>query len=142
MTLVSGMIIPAPAHVNKSADIIVVGLYTPDVNDNSCNPAKGTYYMMTKREALYCDWTGGSKWCNPNPVPKRGERTDANAYVTAWDGKLDTLAPPRDYSLFTHVSEFVRREEYIASFLRARGHPYTQVVLVPNLLRYCNLLST
>jgi hypothetical protein len=91
---VSGRIIPEQAHVGRKADIIVLGLYSDQPNEE-CNPQKGNWYVNTKAENLYCAWISDDeatkKWCNDhNPTVRSNTVTD---YWQKWSGNLKQLLP-------------------------------------------------
>jgi len=90
--IVQGTIKPDTQHIGKRADIVVMGLYTPDPADNSCDPQNGDYYMNAGGENTYCTWIKdgeeSGKWCNPNAT-----RKNTKAYQGRWNGSLKNLAP-------------------------------------------------
>jgi hypothetical protein len=110
---VSGAIKPAPEHVGQSADIFVVGYYVKEdflavdgPSAENCDPAlvdsvaKGGYYMMNKRDDLYCSWIvegdeADKNWCisrddeSARKARKRPETADD--YFSLWDGNLQSL---------------------------------------------------
>ncbi|NOT83179.1 MAG: DUF1566 domain-containing protein [Methylococcaceae bacterium] len=94
---VSGTITPDAKHIGQQADIIVVGasetikdpqaIITPD----DCDLQKGewTWYMNTKRNNLYCNWSalpGQERYCH---TPKSAT---AQAYWQLWKGNPYELA--------------------------------------------------
>jgi len=87
---ISGHIVPEKAHVGHKADIIIVGLYSTQPNDE-CDPQKGDWYVNTKAENLYCTWIPDdeARWCNDyNPTVRSSTTTD---YWQRWDGNLKQL---------------------------------------------------
>jgi len=90
---VGGIIIPEQTHVGQQADILVVGLYTPDSNNSNCEPQKGSYYMNTGSENNYCSWIvegmNAGEYCNPNATVRR---QTVDSYWQRWSGNLTELA--------------------------------------------------
>jgi len=100
---IKGEITPDSSHSGKSAEIIVVGLHTSDINDTSCDLAIGkhTYYMMvdaTPTSEIYCEWKEGGECKDDNNLPRVKSKNSADSYYTEWtrwDTTLANLKPSR-----------------------------------------------
>ncbi|EDN70345.1 Ig-like, group 2 [Beggiatoa sp. PS] len=90
---VGGIIVPEQTHVEQQADILVVGLHTPDSNNSNCDPQEGSYYMNTGSENNYCSWIvqgiNAGEYCNPNAT----RRQTVDSYWQSWSGNLTELVP-------------------------------------------------
>jgi len=100
---IKGEITPDSSHSGKSAEIIVVGLHTSDINDTSCDLVIGkhTYYMMvdaTPTSEIYCEWKEGGECKDDNNLPRVKSKNSADSYYTEWtrwDTTLANLKPSR-----------------------------------------------
>ncbi len=93
---IKGMVVPDSKHKNRSADIIVVGLYTTESDklQADCDPANGHFYMNTAGFTnKYCNWivNGRPDECNDRNL--RDRPTTVNDFWTRWNGHMDSLKP-------------------------------------------------
>lgn len=93
---ISGNITPHTEHQGKSAELIVVGLYTSDINDTSCTyaPGKHHYYMIVEKTEIYCEWKANGECKDGQKLPRGRSKDSANGYYdewTQWDTNLANL---------------------------------------------------
>lgn len=105
--VVSGTITPLAAHLGKTADILVVGLYKAKVDStvDNCDPAGGEYYMNTADSTFtdnYCNWINGgiSTTCNTQDRTTRSARQPSE-YWQRWNGHLTTELKPYQQAILT-----------------------------------------
>lgn len=101
---IKGSITPANGHSSKSAELIVVGLYTQDVNDTSCIYTEGKhhYYMIVDTTEIYCEWKENGECKDGQKLPRVKSKDSANGYYSEWmqwDTNLANLKPFQSINL-------------------------------------------
>lgn len=106
--VVSGTITPLAAHLGKTADILVVGLYKAKVDStvDNCDPAGGEYYMNTADSTYadnYCNWINGgiSTTCNNTQDRTTRSARQPSEYWQRWNGHLTTELKPYQQAILT-----------------------------------------
>lgn len=117
---ISGNITPSSTHKGKSADLIVVGLYTKDLTDESCtlkestkNSGQQAYYMVVGQGSpeFYCKWN--NTWNAANGECKDGQKftrskssaTDYYQEWQQWDASLANLQASKSIASLDEMKE-------------------------------------
>ncbi len=112
---ISGNITPSNTHKGKSADLIVVGLYTKDLTDESCtlNSGQQAYYMVVGQGSpeFYCKWN--NTWntaneCKDGQKFTRSSKSSAADYYQEWqqwDASLTNLQASKSIASLDEMKE-------------------------------------
>ncbi|MEN9847663.1 MAG: hypothetical protein RL368_403 [Pseudomonadota bacterium] len=117
---ISGNITPSSTHKGKSADLIVVGLYSKDLTDESCtlkesakNSGQQAYYMVVGQGSpeFYCKWN--NTWNAANGECKDGQKftrskssaTDYYQEWQQWDASLTNLQASKSITSLDEMKE-------------------------------------